>query len=199
MWGNERQSPREKIASRVRPRDLDDSAVSPIIGIILMLSITIILAAVAGVFVTNVDTAEKRPQLRFAFEFEDNGDSEVDRLRVIHEGGPPVGACEDEGPPGEPGGVDCVDHGELYIVPTQGIEDDTGANGAECAAGEQCPFGFDDNAARIPGERMTAGEDFTLVAVDPEDNLETATVRIVWIDAESGQSATVATWEGPKS
>ena len=49
----------------------DDSAVSPVIGVILMVAITVILAAVIGSFVLNLggslqDTA---PQASFSFDY----------------------------------------------------------------------------------------------------------------------------------
>lgn len=44
----------------------DDEAVSPVIGVILMVAITVILAAVAGVFVLNTSSPNERgPQIRF--------------------------------------------------------------------------------------------------------------------------------------
>jgi flagellin-like protein len=44
----------------------DDKAVSPVIGVILMVAITVIIAAVAGVFVLNTGSQnEPTPQIRF--------------------------------------------------------------------------------------------------------------------------------------
>lgn len=53
----------------------DDEAVSPVIGVILMVAITVILAAVIGTFVLNVgDVDERPPQTTIGFEY-DTGDS----------------------------------------------------------------------------------------------------------------------------
>ena len=62
----------------------DDSAVSPVIGVILMVAITVILAAVIGSFVLNLggslnDTA---PQASFGFDY--GNDTSVN---VTHEAG----------------------------------------------------------------------------------------------------------------
>ena len=77
----------------------DDSAVSPVIGVILMVAITVILAAVIGSFVLNLggslnDTA---PQASFGFDYgndtsvnvtHQSGDTiDVERLSVNASGG----------------------------------------------------------------------------------------------------------------
>jgi flagellin-like protein len=65
----------------------DDSAVSPVIGVILMVAITVILAAVIGSFVLNLggslnDTA---PQASFGFDYNDTANpSTVD---ITHQSG----------------------------------------------------------------------------------------------------------------
>jgi flagellin-like protein len=50
----------------------DDSAVSPVIGVILMVAITVILAAVIGSFVLNLGGSlqQSAPQASFDFEYE---------------------------------------------------------------------------------------------------------------------------------
>ncbi|MCT9097554.1 type IV pilin N-terminal domain-containing protein [Haloarchaeobius sp. HME9146] len=61
----------------------DDDAVSPVIGVILMVAITVILAAVIGAFVLNIGgNQEKTPQATFSWE---NGASS--NLNITHEGG----------------------------------------------------------------------------------------------------------------
>mgnify|MGYP002277853678 CR=1 FL=1 len=63
----------------------DDDAVSPVIGVILMVAITVILAAVIGTFVLGLGSqvSQTTPQASFGFEFaSDNSD-----VTVAHEGG----------------------------------------------------------------------------------------------------------------
>jgi len=73
----------------------DDSAVSPVIGVILMVAITVILAAVIGSFVLNLGGSlqQSAPQASFGFDYEngpynvtithETGDSiEADRLKT---------------------------------------------------------------------------------------------------------------------
>jgi len=65
--------------------DSDDSrAVSPVIGVILMVAITVILAAVIGTFVLGLgDSVESAPQASFNFDF----DSSNDNVTLTHRGG----------------------------------------------------------------------------------------------------------------
>jgi flagellin-like protein len=66
-------------------RDLltEDRAVSPVIGVILMVAITVILAAVIGTFVLGLgdQVSDNAPQASFSFEFNSSG------VNVTHEGG----------------------------------------------------------------------------------------------------------------
>lgn len=54
----------------------DDDAVSPVIGVILMVAITVILAAVIGAFVLNIGgSQDTAPTASFDFENSSNADS----------------------------------------------------------------------------------------------------------------------------
>lgn len=77
----------------------DDDAVSPVIGVILMVAITVILAAVIGTFVLGLgdQVSSTTPSASFAFDF-DNADSSTDGnistksegdglLTITHDGG----------------------------------------------------------------------------------------------------------------
>ena len=69
----------------------DDDAVSPVIGVILMVAITVILAAVIASFVLGLgDQAQQTtPQASFAFDYE-QGTS----LTITHDGGDSIQANE---------------------------------------------------------------------------------------------------------
>ncbi|PSQ49682.1 type IV pilin [Halobacteriales archaeon SW_6_65_15] len=62
----------------------DDDAVSPVIGVILMVAITVILAAVIGTFVLGLgqNVQSTAPQVSFAFD--QNG---VPEVTITHDGG----------------------------------------------------------------------------------------------------------------
>ena len=62
-----------------------ERAVSPVIGVILMVAITVILAAVIGAFVLGLasDVSESAPTAQISFEY----DSGADEVTLVHEGG----------------------------------------------------------------------------------------------------------------
>jgi flagellin-like protein len=63
----------------------DDRAVSPVIGVILMVAITVILAAVIGTFVLGLgdQVSENAPQASLNFDY----DTTNTQVNVTHEGG----------------------------------------------------------------------------------------------------------------
>jgi len=69
----------------------DDDAVSPVIGVILMVAITVILAAVIASFVLGLgDQTQTTPTASFNFEY----DSDDSTLTISHGGGDPIEAGE---------------------------------------------------------------------------------------------------------
>ena len=76
----------------------DDDAVSPVIGVILMVAITVILAAVIASFVLGLgDQAQQAtPQASFSFDYEENSSlTGMDgNLTVTHDGGDSIQAQE---------------------------------------------------------------------------------------------------------
>ncbi|WP_257299595.1 type IV pilin N-terminal domain-containing protein [Haloarchaeobius sp. FL176] len=68
----------------------DDDAVSPVIGVILMVAITVILAAVIGAFVLNIGgNQETAPQNQFDFQYNSTGN-----VTVSHGGGGTLDATQ---------------------------------------------------------------------------------------------------------
>jgi len=68
----------------------DDDAVSPVIGVILMVAITVILAAVIGAFVLNIGgNQETAPQNQFDFQYNSTGN-----VTVSHGGGGSLDASQ---------------------------------------------------------------------------------------------------------
>jgi flagellin-like protein len=110
----------------------DDDAVSPVIGVILMVAITVILAAVIGTFVLNLgdNLQQTSPTASFSFE-EDTGNSDVS---VSHDGG------------------DTIPHSNIKIT-----LDDSGEvtgvwdSGGEVTAGDSVTFNYggSDNVVKV--------------------------------------------------
>jgi flagellin-like protein len=69
----------------------DDEAVSPVIGVILMVAITVILAAVIGTFVLGLgdQVQDTAPQASFNFDFQGTAGGD---LVVTHDGGDTIDA-----------------------------------------------------------------------------------------------------------
>jgi flagellin-like protein len=65
----------------------DDDAVSPVIGVILMVAITVILAAVIGTFVLGLGGQVQSTSPNAQFTFNENSTS---ALEITHDGGDPV-------------------------------------------------------------------------------------------------------------
>ncbi len=79
----------------------DDRGVSPVIGVILMVAITVILAAVIGTFVLGLgDSLEQAPQAQLDAEA-DSTDGEID---ISHNGG------------------DAIAEGDIKVITTPGSE-----------------------------------------------------------------------------
>ena len=146
----------------------DDSAVSPVIGVILMVAITVILAAVIATFVLGLgdQVSTTAPQASFSFDYDegdchDGCDTDEDcGLSIVHDGG------------------DTIDATELYIRgPVNGAENDDWVNLPD--------------SSYSSSDTISAGSGLT-VDVSSDD-----TVRVVWEPAEGGDSATLGKWDGP--
>jgi len=75
----------------------DERAVSPVIGVILMVAITVILAAVIGTFVLGLgDQVESAPQASFNFDVETDSSASGDVLSITHRGGDNIDASDIE-------------------------------------------------------------------------------------------------------
>lgn len=74
----------------------DDQAVSPVVGVALLIAITVILAAVIGGVVLGLGTGgAETPQAQLNAEFTDgNDDGDVDNVTITHNGGEPLNADE---------------------------------------------------------------------------------------------------------
>jgi flagellin-like protein len=66
----------------------DDDAVSPVIGVILMVAITVILAAVIGTFVLGLgdQVQQTSPTAQFTFDYSE-GTTDGNTLEITHDGG----------------------------------------------------------------------------------------------------------------
>jgi flagellin-like protein len=148
----------------------DDDAVSPVIGVILMVAITVILAAVIGTFVLGLgdQVSNTSPTASFTFDFDssaspgdiqlaNNGDPNGN-LAITHDGG------------------DGIEASQMGVTDGTDTVDDSSTN----------PFTSWSNT-------VSAGDTET-IAVDNSD-----TVRVTWQSSNGGDTATLGKWTGPEA
>lgn len=72
-----------------RNEPTDERAASPVIGVILMVAITVILAAVIGTFVLDLgqSSGKKAPQVSITVELDTSANSGAGEITISHEGG----------------------------------------------------------------------------------------------------------------
>ena len=175
-WSSGRSGAREDNMN-VKQLFTDDDAVSPVIGVILMVAITVILAAVIGTFVLGLgdQVQSTAPQASFNFEFSGGANNS---LTVTHDGG------------------DSIPANQL----------NASVNGAVDGSGTALTFGSNGSPAATDGDLfnsgdVAAGSSDTLDTKDfdttGDTDLSGASVRVVWTSASGDNSATLGQWEGP--
>ena len=130
----------------------DDRAVSPVIGVILMVAITVILAAVIGTFVLGLgdQVDDTTPNTQLAFDV-DVDDDELDGVSIEHRGG------------------DRIDTGALSIF----LIDDEGRDIATASGEFESGFTVGDtrSAEGFAGEEETTEEVTIRVIHNPSDSI----------------------------
>jgi flagellin-like protein len=155
----------------------DDDAVSPVIGVILMVAITVILAAVIATFVLGLgeQISDSAPNASFSFDYE-NGSTAADSwntsigsagdggvLTITHSGGPNINA-------------------ELLSVAGSSVGSfDRVWSNTSVAPGNYSA-----------GEEISAGNSVE-VAVQSDD-----TINVVWENQDGSESSTLQTFEVPE-
>jgi len=145
----------------------DDDAVSPVIGVILMVAITVILAAVIGTFVLGLggQVQDTAPNAQFTFTQEDIDSTAGDELKMTHDGGENVMTSN----------IKVVNENKDYTTGTVICQSDDSSEEEEWSSDE-----------------LSAGDNCTI----PGDNIDgDDTVRIVWESDDGGTSTTLATYE----
>ncbi|WP_336336551.1 type IV pilin N-terminal domain-containing protein [Haloarcula brevis] len=150
----------------------DDDAVSPVIGVILMVAITVILAAVIASFVLGLgDQAQQAtPQASFSFDYNEVGGDGNGYVTVTHDGG------------------DSIEAQELYVRGS-GITD-TGDSSATYIIDGTATGSWED-AGYTGGSEITAGQTVDVEASGAYD------IRVVYEPVEGDTSATLAEDSGP--
>jgi flagellin-like protein len=163
----------------------DDDAVSPVIGVILMVAITVILAAVIATFVLGLGdrVSNTSPSASFSFEYEEGatyGDgTTIPTGENCYTGSKfPLNSTEGD----EQGVLDIThDSGESIEAARLTLSDDSG-NSVDVS---DCGF--------KSTEVIAAGTTIS-TPVDGND-----TIRVTWASQNGDSSATIGKWNGPDS
>lgn len=171
---------------RVRALFDGDDAVSPVVGVILMVAITIILAATAASFVLGFgdQVGETPPQTSVEFDYDPAGNG---NLTVTHVGGDPL----------VPERIAVVSSAPFHPAPGNASGSPSGPSYTEL----RLDSGVDDGTGTAPwadGD-VTAGNGVTIVGASSPSPLDSATVRVVYNSPTSDRTTVVATWEGPSA
>jgi flagellin-like protein len=170
----------------------DDDAVSPVIGVILMVAITVILAAVIGTFVLGLgdQVSNTSPTASFTFDLDENGGGS-DELSITHDGGDKIDGANLNGTLSgaavNNGAVDSADLGVGDNMFTGTIS----AGSTETLTNET-----------VRNRNTSVGSEFVNAVGSDEDgdrelDLSGSTFRVVWTSSNGGDSATLGKWTGP--
>ena len=182
----------------------DDEAVSPVIGVILMVAITVILAAVIGTFVLGLgeQVQSNSPNAQFTFEYTDNGEGGNDELQVTHESGPSIDAARltasITGQRAYCDGTSCEDASSgAYYDPAPEYSPDSSSEELYTGSGD---VNSGTSYTITTGSRFTDSTGSYLSEGSNSDgnlDLSEATVRVVWTAEGGGNSDTLRRWDGP--
>jgi flagellin-like protein len=152
----------------------DDRAVSPVIGVILMVAITVILAAVIGTFVLGLgdQVSQTTPSASFQFDY-DRNENINDTLTITHNGG------------------DTLSTNEVTITANDGFRLNDSDASPDWNGDGSVPWANVSSS----GSDISAGSSATINSEDMRDY----TVRVVWQAAEGDSSAQLGTWNGPNA
>jgi len=151
----------------------DNDAVSPVIAVILMVAVTVILAAVIATFVLGLgeSVSNTTPQASFDFDFDGEGG---DTLQIVHASGNEIettalsatitGASDANGDP----------NGN-YAFSALGVSSSDTTSGTVASVNE--------------GNLGTSG--------GSDLDLSEATVRVIYDDDSGENTATLSRWDGP--
>ncbi|MBX0323890.1 type IV pilin N-terminal domain-containing protein [Halomicroarcula sp. F13] len=147
----------------------DDQGVSPVIGVILMVAITVILAAVIATFVLGLgdQVSNTAPQASFSFDYDSSGTPQLD---ITHDGG------------------DTIEAQTLTVISNEDF-DGTGLSGPVSSAT------WDQFDAYGDGSEISAGASVTIE--QDGSNFDQANVRVTYRSEQGDNSATLAEWSGP--
>ena len=155
----------------------DDDAVSPVIGVILMVAITVILAAVIGTFVLGLgeQVQSNSPNAQFTFEYSGSS-STSSTMDITHTSG------------------DTVSQNNFVVSSSEG-DFTAGTHDGQNFDGVDSDNNLEPNADANAGTTYTIEDGHTVGS----NGIAAGTVRVVWESDDGGNSDVLADWEGPNA
>ena len=153
----------------------DDDAVSPVIGVILMVAITVILAAVIGTFVLGLgeQVQSNSPNSQFTFDYDNSSDT----MDITHTSGDEVSQSN-------------------FVVSTSEGDFTTGTTSTD---NDGQNFDGVTDGDLEPNTDANAGTTYTITNTHEigSGDFTEGTVRLVWEASDGSNSDVLASWEGP--
>jgi len=159
-----------------------ERAVSPVIGVILMVAITVILAAVIGAFVIGIgEDQEVQPTASFNFDFES------DQVTISHSTGDSISAPDE---------LDIVIDGEDESwIPDEESDTVSAGNQVTITAGSSGDIDASGDTDSDPFADALAEDSSATGTFDYDGQ----TVSIVWTSETGDSSATLSSQDAPSS
>ncbi|MFB6163564.1 MAG: type IV pilin [Haloarculaceae archaeon] len=157
----------------------EDRAVSPVIGVVLMVAITVLLAATAASFFLGFSDQQnaRTPQAAFSFDYDAGSGSAGDALTVGHTGG------------------DSIDAGNLYVVVDGATYDDGGTREDLTARKSWAALSAGTPGKISAGMSVSVDGDSLRDGVRYDDlSLRSATVRVVWSSPDNARTFVLNSW-----
>ena len=147
----------------------DDKAVSPVIGVILMVAVTVILAAVIGAFVLGFgdSLSEPAPDAQIDIDY----DASETEFTIVHDGGQTIN-------PDNTGFLS--------------VNDDTAIAEDDWNAGVDGTFGDDENVAEVTGSISSGNE-----IVQNADDGDADEIVLTWENSDRSNSQEIGSFNVP--
>jgi flagellin-like protein len=167
---------------KLKPLRTDENAVSPVIGVILIVAITVVLAAVIASFALGLEAEqEAAPTISFSFEYDENAAGGNSALTIEVKSGTEVR------------------NDRVHVTATETICQ--GDDNASCSGSTEIPLtATHDNDGSITSETWIAGDlgaGSTFSLSGASSTLDDATIRIVAATTEGNEDNIIGEWEGP--
>ena len=161
------------VATKFKLMLQDEGAVSPVIGVILMVAVTVVLGAVIGAFVFGIGDklGEPAPNAQLNFDYDADGNS----LDIVHDGGDSI-TPDNTGSLAVSGSNIASSGSDLTWAPSGSIASNNN-NGYVLGSGVS----------------LTSGDDIVTVASVDSGH----TVDLQWVSNGGDQSTTLGEFEAP--